>query len=136
MPQDGESHSGGCLCGAIRFEANDRPLWVSHCHCRSCRRQTGSAIATFVGFTKEQFRYTSGNPVTFESSPKVWRSFCGKCGSALTYEAAWDPDNIHVYLCALDDPDGFPAQLHVFYSEKVSWFETADTLKRRMGLKE
>jgi len=28
-------HSGHCLCGQLRFEADREPQWVSYCHCTS-----------------------------------------------------------------------------------------------------
>ncbi|MCH7778639.1 MAG: GFA family protein, partial [Gemmatimonadetes bacterium] len=77
MTETSETHPGGCLCGAVRFEARGKPLWIAHCHCQSCRRNTGSALATFVGFAGEGFAYLAGAPATYASSPGVTRGFCG-----------------------------------------------------------
>ena len=129
-----ETHNGGCMCGAIRFEADGTPDWVAHCHCQSCRRQTGSPVATFAGFTIKTFRYTKGEPKVFESAPDTWRSFCNDCGASLTYHANWDPGGIHVHLCALDNPDDFQPMFHVNFAEKVSWFDTHDDLKRHRSM--
>ena len=69
MSETSETHGGGCLCGALRFEARGKALWIAHCHCQSCRRNTGSAFATFVGFASEAFAYLAGAPETYTSSP-------------------------------------------------------------------
>jgi hypothetical protein len=127
-------HTGGCLCGAVRFEATGEPGWTCYCHCHSCRRHTASPVASFVGFTEKTFRYTRGQPKTFESSPQTWRSFCADCGTPLTYHADWDKAGIHVYLGALDNPDTFPPRFHVNCAEKIAWFETTDDLKRHRSM--
>ena len=87
-------------------------------------------MSTFVGFTEKTFRYTKGKPKVFESSPQTWRSFCGDCGTPVTYHADWDKGGVHVYIGALDQPDAFSPMFHVNFAEHVSWFDTADKLKR------
>ena len=69
-------HDGGCLCGAVRYRAVGAPSWVSHCHCESCRRATGGAIATWAGFPKDHFEVLAGEITRFASSPGVQRGFC------------------------------------------------------------
>mgnify|MGYP001828849422 CR=1 FL=1 len=71
-----EEHPGGCLCGAIRFQAIGAPLWTAYCHCQSCRRATGSPVAAFAGFPADRFVVTRGAPRRRQSSPGVVRSFC------------------------------------------------------------
>ena len=56
-----EITTGKCLCESIKFKIHGNPLWVSHCHCQSCRRNTGSVVATFVGLRKEQLSYITGS---------------------------------------------------------------------------
>lgn len=121
---------GRCLCGGIRFRVTGDPVWVGHCHCESCRRNTGSAVATFLGFRPSQVAYLMGQRRFYESSPGVRRGFCGDCGTPLSYEADKFPNEIHLYLSTLDEPEKFPAQFHVFYAERVRWFEIADDLPR------
>jgi protein-tyrosine-phosphatase len=124
-------NTGRCLCGAITFEAEGEPEWVAHCHCESCRRQTGAALATFVGYTATKVTFTNGERQLHDSSPGVRRGFCGKCGSPLSYEADDYPNEIHLYLSSFDEPGRFTAQRHVFFDEHVTSFETYDNLPRR-----
>jgi hypothetical protein len=60
MTQDVEEHTGGCLCGAVRYRAAGAPDWVAHCHCRSCRRHCGAAMLTFAGYTRDRIVWTEG----------------------------------------------------------------------------
>ena len=87
MTQSKDGHTGGCLCGAVHYRAEGAPDWVGHCHCRSCRRNSGAAMLTFAGYTQDRITWTKGRRQIFESSPGVRRGFCGRCGTPITYEA-------------------------------------------------
>jgi len=120
---------GRCLCRAIEFETNVEPVFVSHCHCESCRRQTGSIVATFVGFKSEQVTITKGSVTEHNSSPDVYRGFCGNCGSALYYrQSTWG--ETHLYIGAYNEPSHFQARNHVFYDEHIAGYELHDNLAR------
>ena len=126
------NHSGGCLCGNIRFATLGEPRAVFHCHCGSCRRQTGSAVASFAVFpTKgDHFRWVKAAPATFASTPGVTRSFCPRCGTPLSYQAEKYPDEIHLHIGVFDRPQDFVPAAHYHTAEKVAWFETADHAPR------
>ncbi len=122
--------TGGCLCGAVRYAARGPVKWTGYCHCHSCRHATGAPVAAFAGFDEENFSYTKGEPKVFESSPGVWRSFCGRCGTPLTYRATRFAGEVHIHTGTLDDPQGFAPRSHVFCAERISWFDTTDNEKR------
>ncbi len=104
-----------------------------HCHCESCRRQTGSAVATFVLVPKAALRFTSGQPKEFASSPGVLRGFCDRCGSAICFRADRRPDVIDLFAGSLSDPTPLAPQLHVHAAEQLPWFEVLDGLPRYSG---
>lgn len=126
--------SGRCLCGNLQFELRGKRLWVAHCHCESCRRNTGSAVATFVGYNKDQLTYTSGQRKFYQSSPGVQRGFCADCGTPMTYEADRCPDEVHLYVSTIDNPGAFRPQVHVFFGERIPWLELEDDLPRYEAL--
>lgn len=99
--------TGHCFCGAVAYEVDRAPIWVGHCHCASCRRQTGSVVATFVGVGDDAFRVTRGTLTEHESSAGVWRGFCRRCGTPLTYRARRFPGEVHIHLGTLDEPQRF-----------------------------
>lgn len=120
------THTGHCLCGAVRFEVTGKPLWVAHCHCNDCRRNTGAAVATFLGVKTEQFRWVGDPPAAYASSPGVRRTFCPRCGGALTYEGARFASEVHINIGAMDRPGDFAPQAHVWVSQKLAWLHIRD----------
>ncbi len=71
---------------------------------------------------------TQGEPIEFRSSPHVVRTFCGRCGSLLTYRNEQDPGTIDVMTCSLDDPNALPPRFSVWVSQKLAWDRPADNL--------
>lgn len=120
-------HAGGCLCGAVRFEAEGAPKWTAYCHCHSCRKHTGAPVSAFAGFERVQVRLTSGQLVSYASSPGVKRGFCGTCGSTLTYEGERWASEIHFHVGAFDRPQEFSPQGHAFAEERLPWFHLTET---------
>ena len=129
-----DEENGRCLCGNLQFELRGKPLWVAHCHCQSCRRNTGSAVATFVGYNKEQLSYTRGERKFYASSPGVQRGFCADCGTPMTYESNRYSGEVHLYVSTLDNPGAHRPQAHVFFAERLPWMELEDDLPRYEGL--
>jgi hypothetical protein len=119
---------GGCLCGAIRFRVSGAPVTSGICHCRTCRRISSAPMLPFVTFPYDRFQLTLGKPADFHSSPPVTRSFCGRCGTPLTYRHNDYADEIDVMTCSLDDPETFPPSYHIWVSQKLSWVKLSDGL--------
>jgi hypothetical protein len=137
MEESAKSKTGGCMCGAVRYEVSGEPIWVGHCHCVSCRRHTGAPVVTFVCFKKEHVAFTKGERRIYNSSPGVGRAFCGQCGTPLTWEGQSEvPERgmiVEFHISTLDDPDAFIPTNHLFYPEKIAWFDVADDLPRYHG---
>ena len=126
--------TGGCMCGAVRYEAVGEALDIGYCHCHSCRRHTGAPVVTFVVFDADKFRFTGQERSIYESSPGVGRAFCGQCGTPLTWEGDYGEHVIiEVYISTLDDPDAYVPDRHWFHEERISWFDVADGLPRYRG---
>jgi hypothetical protein len=119
---------GGCLCGAVRYRVEGPPLRSGTCHCRSCRKTASSTQLPFAAYPTSAYRLLQGEPVAFNSSPGVVRTFCGRCGSPLTYAQLADPDQLDVMTGSLDEPDAAPATYHVFVGEKLGWDVIGDGL--------
>ena len=99
--------TGGCYCGAIRYEATEPPVHVGMCHCRMCQRWTGLASAMGVFFSLESFRFTTGQPKTYMTSKILERSFCEDCGTSIghRYVAGPPAGSMAVYIGTLDHPE-------------------------------
>ncbi|WP_131195773.1 GFA family protein [Lichenihabitans psoromatis] len=119
---------GGCLCGAVRYVFDGEPINSGLCHCESCRRTASAPRLAFVGVLSEVFRLTKGAPVEYASSVGVIRSFCGRCGSPLTYRRDDAAGDLDVMTVSLDDPSGVPPTFHVWLSESLEWDRLAGNL--------
>ncbi len=124
------SREGGCLCGAVRYRCRGEPLWVAHCHCNSCRRACGSVVLPWAGYDGRAFAVIKGEPHRFQSSPGAWRQFCPSCGTPLTYQSERYPDEVHITVGSLDNPEEVPPRGHVFTEEQISWLHIEDGLPR------
>ena len=119
---------GGCLCNAIRYRLQGVPIISGTCQCRTCRKASAAAIVPWIHVHADDFSFTSGQPVEFQSSPSVTRTFCGRCGTPLTYWKTSYGRKLDVTACSLDDPDMFPPVAHVWTSQKLRWLSLADDL--------
>jgi len=93
--------TGGCQCGAIRFQLTGEPLNTSICHCRMCQKAFGAYYAPLVATGEAELIWTRGSLKYFQSSNHVRRGFCEACGTPMTYEAA---DGIGISAGSFDDP--------------------------------
>jgi hypothetical protein len=62
MRESGKRYVGGCLCGALRYEAEGEPLYAGHCYCADCRKASGSGFIPFMGFPKQRRALQRSNP--------------------------------------------------------------------------
>src|ERR1700712_2403276 len=77
--------TGGCMCGAARYEITQEPIGVYTCHCTDCQRATVSAFSIGVAVPGEAFRLTGRDlqpapgGITDGGRPKT-RWVCPDCG--------------------------------------------------------
>ena len=115
--------TGGCGCGAVRFEVT-APFEASlYCHCTRCQRRTGTAASANASAAKGSFNITQG-----EDHLRAWRPeggfekwFCGECGSALFSRDPQDHENVGVRLGALDSDPGIRPSKRQFVAYAASW---------------
>ena len=113
--------TGGCLCGAVRYRVKGEPQATSLCHCFSCRRSTGAPSLAWAIFAEDAVEITDGALAEHESSPNVYRGFCARCGTSLTYRRDSRPGLFDVTTASLDDPEAFPPAREIYLEEKLSW---------------
>lgn len=122
--------TGGCLCGAVRFEAAGDPVRVVSCHCGQCRRASGAAFLTFAHFPKDGFTWLREPPTRYRSSSYAERGFCPKCGSTLTMHEDVLDDRVQVTLGSLDRPADVSPDDHVWTEDQLPWLTIEDELPR------
>ena len=116
------------MCGAVRYRAGGKPQGSMVCHCRTCRGISGAPAVGWLSLARDKFAFTQGEPRRFKTSAHVWRTFCGECGTPLTYEPEASPAELDVTTCSLDDPDRFPPTHHSWLSHDLKWVRFGDGL--------
>jgi hypothetical protein len=123
------SLTGGCHCGAIRFEVSGEPLTHAICHCSDCRRHAGAPMVSWTMYPAGSMRITRGTPKVYASSEHGRRHFCADCGTGLFYfNDSMLPDIVDVQSATYDDPDAVPARIHVQVAERLRWMAGAHEL--------
>jgi len=123
--------TGGCLCGAVRYEADGPPSDTSYCHCRMCQRHFGNPVGVYASFADDRLRFVKGAPRIYRSSDFGQRGFCAACGTPLTYQYVRKPERISVSVGSLDHPERFAPEVHWGIESQVPWLHIADDLPRR-----
>ena len=121
--------TGGCQCGAIRYELTAAPTRVSICHCRDCQLSAGAPMVSWAIVPADQFKLIRGTPTTFNSSGDAFRSFCPACGTGLFYvNETFLPGCVDIQSLTLDDPSAYPPGARVQTAEQPGWMEHVHTL--------
>lgn len=102
MPQ-----TGGCACGALRYELSAPPLMIYNCHCSNCQKITGSAFTISATIFESALRFTNGAPKRTlwraDSGNERYGLFCGDCGSRICNGQAAAPGVLSLRAGTLDD---------------------------------
>jgi hypothetical protein len=117
------SKSGGCLCGAVRYEASGDPVFAGHCYCTDCRKTSSShtSVSAYpmsaVKLTGEIREFTgkgdSGMPVT--------RAFCPTCGTQLYSKGDSNAGLMLLKAGTFDDVEAFRPMASIYTSRAPSW---------------
>ena len=115
-------YEGSCLCKTVKYVIKSEPVKTSHCHCTMCRKQHGSAFATYARVPASDLEYVSGVDalVSYNSSPSVIRKFCKYCGSNIEWNGNI-PEWTSITIATLDTHYNPASIIDIFTDSKVSW---------------
>ena len=115
--------SGGCGCGAVRFELTEPPVSAHYCHCTRCQRRTGTAASASARVEPKSFCILTGI-----EHMRAWRPadgwekwFCGECGSALFSKDPRDETLMSVRLGAFDSDPQIRPSMRQFVAYAAPW---------------
>ena len=118
-----ETITGGCMCGACRYEAVGEPIDVRVCHCHKCQKATGAPLYARVRMPGAAV--TIFGPVGwYPSSDVILRGFCPTCGTSLFSKRA-DGNTVSLLMGSLDEPDRFAPTGQIWMSSKQAWVDLA-----------
>lgn len=120
--------TGGCNCGALRFELSEPPVGSIFCHCKRCQKRTGTAFSVTALCAPGSFRLIEeGNADRAWSAGDGWtKHFCVNCGG---HVFTTNPDNeelISVRMGSFDQDPGIRPAAHQFTDYAASWLPIPD----------
>ena len=121
--------TGGCHCGAVRYQIEGELLAHALCHCIDCRRHAGAPMVGWSMYADDAVKVTKGEPKLYKSSEHGRRYFCADCGTGLFYvNANAMPGIIDIQSASYDDPGASPPAVHIQVADRIGWMEHAHEL--------
>ncbi len=118
-------YSGGCACGAIRYETRSEPIFENHCHCLDCQKRSGTGHGSYLTFPRRADVTVTGEAKTWDiiadSGNMKTHAFCPTCGTPVYLTFAAMPDLFSVHAGSLDDPGMFNPQVVTYGMRAHAW---------------
>ncbi|KAL1746747.1 Mss4-like protein [Schizophyllum fasciatum] len=135
------SNTGSCLCGALRYSFTGEPSAKGLCHCKDCRKISGSAFSMNAMFPADAVTLTAGAPKTYTvaggSGKPITSFFCGECGSTVWRETPVFAGLRIVKAGTLDDPEALERVakpvVEMFAANRVGWMPVIKETDQRKG---
>ncbi len=120
-----EAYTGGCACGAVRYEIADDPMLMVDCQCRDCQRKSGTGHGSYLAFPSRVRVKVTGRAAQWDlvadSGNVKTRAFCPTCGSPVYVTFRANPDMFVVHAASLDDPDRYRPQMVLYTASGHAW---------------
>ena len=119
--------TGGCLCGAVRYQVDGPLRRVVYCHCEQCRRTSGHFVAATACNSDHLSVSVDDGLRWYRSSSFAQRGFCGLCGASVF----WRPDHedyMSIMAGTIDGPTGLDASTHIFVAFASDYYSIDDGL--------
>ncbi len=117
--------TGGCACGAVRYEIAGEPMFSNHCQCRDCQHKSGTGHGSYLTFPDRRAVTLTGQTAKWDmvgdSGNVKTRGFCPTCGSPVSLTFAAMPDLFTIHAASLDDPSRFEPQAVTYASRGYAW---------------
>ena len=128
------AYTGGCICGAVRFDIRDDPVAMNDCQCRHCQQRSGTGHGSYITFASRRTAKLTGPSKHWEAvgagGTVKHYVFCADCGAPvyLTFPAM--PDLVIVHAAALDDPSRYRPQFVLYAASAQPWDPVAPSVQR------
>ncbi|KAF2110697.1 Mss4-like protein [Lophiotrema nucula] len=122
------AQEGGCMCGNIRYTVEGEPVGTALCHCRDCRKISGSTYSSNAIYPEDGFKLVKGSPKkhvkTADGGNEITSFFCGDCGSTMWRDTASFAGNKVIKVGTLDDDNALKThepKIELFTPTRVPW---------------
>jgi hypothetical protein len=120
-------HSGGCLCGGVRYSVVGQLRPIVYCHCGQCKKSSGNYVAASACDDVEFNLDRDETLRWFASSAIAERGFCKSCGSNLFWKPS-DSGHMSIFAGTLDSDAGLKARAHIYVESKADYLVIGDSL--------
>jgi len=118
-------YTGGCACGAIRYEISAEPAFSNHCQCRDCQQTSGAGHGSYLTFASRRDVKLTGKATGWDmvgdSGNVKTRSFCPVCGAPVYLGFSAMPDLFTIHAASLDEPARFTPQAATYALRGHAW---------------
>src|SRR5262245_14930651 len=129
-----DKRTGGCRCGAIRYEVSGASVAQVACHCRDCQYVSSGGANYSMVFHRSGFALLSGEPKAFKAKPTSGGSFfCAACGVHLFSGPDSHPELIAIKVGSLDDSSDFRVQADMRMKSAPPWHRPHDGARQVAG---
>ena len=129
--------TGGCLCRKIRYEISQPVQNIIACHCTNCQKSSGSGMSHNTVIPSNAFKLTAGQPKVFtdtaNSGNKLYRAFCGDCGSPIYRQREKMPEMMVVKVGTLDDSNSMKHAMNIWTNSARPWINMSPDIERHPG---
>jgi len=124
--------TGGCLCGAVRYEVTGELEPIQLCHCGQCRKAQGGPFGANIPVATAAFQLVQGEAALreYRASPGKRRVFCATCGGPIFSQRDEAPEALRLRAGTLDTTAGLTIGCHIQVASKADWWEIDDDLPR------
>lgn len=124
-----QPYTGGCACGAIRYEIRDEPMAMGDCQCRDCQLRSGTGHGSYLSFASRAAVSLHGEATQWSSAADNGNikshAFCPKCGTPVYLTFAVMPELFIIHAASLDDPTRYQPRM-VFYTVRGHAWDRVD----------
>ncbi|RJT34146.1 GFA family protein [Mesorhizobium waimense] len=118
-------YTGGCACGAIRFETSGEPIFQNHCQCLDCQKRSGTGHGSYLTFGRRADMAITGEASTWRvagaSGNQKVHAFCPTCGTPVYLTSVAMPELIAIHATSLDNPGDFEPQAVTYTIRGHGW---------------
>ena len=120
-----KAYTGGCACGAIRYEISAEPIAMNDCQCRDCQSTSGAGHGSYLTFPSREAVKLEGEATLWDmvgdSGNVKTRGFCPACGSPVYLTFSAMPDLFTIHAASLDDPGRYEPQMVTYTVRGHAW---------------